>query len=248
VTAIAAGSGHSVALKSNGTVVAWGENDFGQTTVPIAAQSGVTAIAAGGLHTVVLKNGAVLAWGSNAYGQTNVPVAAKSGATAIAAGWSHTLARIGKVIASVTLGSLNQAYNGSARSATATTSPAGLTVDFTYNGSPTAPTYVGSYTVIGTINDPNYQGTASNTLVILQGPATITPLTDVKRLTNGAFQFAFTNTPGAPFTILVTKDISLGLSNWDVLVGVTETSPGNFQFTDPQATTNKQRFYRIRSP
>ena len=28
-------------------VVAWGDNDFGQTTVPLAAQSGVTAIAAG---------------------------------------------------------------------------------------------------------------------------------------------------------------------------------------------------------
>ena len=32
---------------SPGTVVAWGYNDFGQTTVPVAAQSGVTAIAAG---------------------------------------------------------------------------------------------------------------------------------------------------------------------------------------------------------
>jgi len=177
-----------------------------------------------------------------------VPVAAKSGATAIAGGWSHTLARIGKVIASVTLGSLNQAYNGSVRSVTATTSPVDLTVNFTYNGSPTAPTNVGNYTVIGTINNPDYQGSATNTLVVFQAPATITLLTDIKSIANGAVQFTFTNTPGATFTVLATMDISLALSNWTVLAGVTETSPGNFQFIDSQVTTNKHRFYRVRSP
>ena len=38
----------------SGTVVAWGDNDNGQTTIPDAAKSGVTAIAAGGFHTVAL--------------------------------------------------------------------------------------------------------------------------------------------------------------------------------------------------
>jgi alpha-tubulin suppressor-like RCC1 family protein len=46
VTAIAAGSYHSLALKSDGTVVAWGGNMNGQTTVPVGL-SGVTAISAG---------------------------------------------------------------------------------------------------------------------------------------------------------------------------------------------------------
>ncbi|MST01202.1 MAG: hypothetical protein EXS29_07820, partial [Pedosphaera sp.] len=54
VVAIAAGGWHTVALKQDGTVVAWGENYKGQTTVP-AGLSGVVAIAAGGAHTVVLK-------------------------------------------------------------------------------------------------------------------------------------------------------------------------------------------------
>ena len=54
VVAIAAGDYHTVALKSNGTVVAWGDNYYGQRTVP-AGLSGVTAIAAGGHHTVALK-------------------------------------------------------------------------------------------------------------------------------------------------------------------------------------------------
>jgi len=51
VVAIAAGNGHTVALKSDGTVVAWGWNVYGQTNGP-AGLSGVTAIAAGGSHTV----------------------------------------------------------------------------------------------------------------------------------------------------------------------------------------------------
>ncbi|HRI11573.1 MAG TPA: hypothetical protein PLX89_01100 [Verrucomicrobiota bacterium] len=75
-----------------GAVWAWGNNVSGQTKVPVAAQSGVTAIAAGGYHTVALKSdGTVVAWGLNEYGQTTVP-AGLSGVTAIAAGGAHTVA------------------------------------------------------------------------------------------------------------------------------------------------------------
>jgi hypothetical protein len=55
VIAIAAGADHTVALRSDGTVVAWGgENDFGQTIVP-AGLGGVIAVSAGGYHTAALK-------------------------------------------------------------------------------------------------------------------------------------------------------------------------------------------------
>jgi hypothetical protein len=81
--AIAAGEEYTVALKNDGSVVAWGGNDYGQTNVPIQAQSGVTAIAAGRRHTVALKNdGSVVSWGN----LTNVQLGAQSGVTAIAAG------------------------------------------------------------------------------------------------------------------------------------------------------------------
>jgi WD40 repeat protein len=73
-------------------------------------------------------------------------------------------------------------------------------------------------------------------------------LIKVRKLANGSFQFAFTNTPGASFTVLVTSFLSLPLPDWMVLRGVTETSPGQFQFTDPQTTNSAQRFYRLRSP
>jgi len=90
---VASGSYHSVALKRDGTVVAWGGNWLGQTTVPAAAQSGVVAIAAGSYHTVALKSdGTVVAWGYNGSGQTTLPAEAQSGVAAIAAGSYHTVA------------------------------------------------------------------------------------------------------------------------------------------------------------
>ena len=82
---------------------------------------------------------------------------------------------ISKAPATVTLGNLAVTYDGSPQSATATTSPSGLTVIFYYNGSTlTVPTNVGSYAVLGTISDTNYQGSARGTLVISSASATVT--------------------------------------------------------------------------
>jgi hypothetical protein len=94
VTAVAAGSSHSLALKSNGTVVAWGRTS-GETAVP-AGLTGVTAIAAGSFHSLALKsNGAVVAWGGSREGETDVP-AGLTDVTAIAAGEEHSVA-VGKL-------------------------------------------------------------------------------------------------------------------------------------------------------
>ena len=91
VTKIAAGYGHSVSLDCDGTVVAWGWNESGQTNVPVGL-SGVVAIAAGTYHTVALKqDGTVVALGNNKYAQNNVP-ANLSGVAAIASRCGHTVA------------------------------------------------------------------------------------------------------------------------------------------------------------
>ena len=92
VVAIAAGYYHSVALKADGSVVAWGDNTEGQTRVPAGGLGGVVAIAAGNAHTVALKgDGTVLAWGRNVEGQATLPTGL-SGVTAIAAGGDTTYA------------------------------------------------------------------------------------------------------------------------------------------------------------
>ena len=79
---------------------------------------------------------------------------------------NFTTGTIMPATAAVALGGLTQTYDGNAKPATATTTPAGLAVNFTYNGSATAPTAVGNYTVIATIGDPDYAGSATGILII----------------------------------------------------------------------------------
>jgi alpha-tubulin suppressor-like RCC1 family protein len=115
VTKIAAGWYHSLALRSDGTVLAWGRNDSAQlgfgsasaspTLVPtvVPGLTNVIALAAGEAHSLALKgDGTVWAWGSNIHGQTvgtgTVPILVPTQVSgpayimAIAAGANHSLA------------------------------------------------------------------------------------------------------------------------------------------------------------
>jgi hypothetical protein len=65
-------------------------------------------------------------------------------------------------------------------------------------------------------------------------------------LGNGSFQLNFTNTPGTTYTILTSTNVSLSVSDWTNLGTTTETSAGQFQFTDTQAAGKPERFYRVR--
>jgi len=104
---------------------------------------------------------------------------------------------VSKGTATVTLGNLNTIYNGTPLAASATTVPSGLPVVLTYNDSATAPTAVGTYSVMATVNSPNYQGSATATLTIAKGAQTITfgPL-PLKTVGNAPFTLTATSTSG----------------------------------------------------
>lgn len=73
VTAIAAGGRHFLALKADGTAVAWGLNVAGETNVP-PGLTDIVAIGAGpSISMAVRRDGTVVAWGDNTYYETNIP-------------------------------------------------------------------------------------------------------------------------------------------------------------------------------
>lgn len=110
----------------------------------------------------------------------------------------------------------------------------------------------GIYTNTFTSTD-SYGNIASvtRTVVVTSNIATNPPvLTALTQLGNGAFQFSFTNLTGASFTVFASTNVALPFNAWSNLGPALETpaSSGNYQFTDPQATNNVVRFYRVRSP
>jgi hypothetical protein len=71
--AIAGGSYFSLGLKSNGSIVAWGNNDEGQCDVP-SPNSGFVAVAAGEFFSLGLESdGSIVGWGSNSHGKCDAP-------------------------------------------------------------------------------------------------------------------------------------------------------------------------------
>jgi len=80
---------------------------------------------------------------------------------------------VNKAIASVALDGLSFTYDGAPHSASVATAPAGLNVVLTYNGSDAPPVDAGSYAVVATIDDANYAGSSTGTLVIGKAVANV---------------------------------------------------------------------------
>ena len=112
VEQIAVGGSHTLVLKSNGTVWAWGDNSYGQLgdgtttnrTVPVQVTlNNIIAVSVNYNYSIALKSdGTVWTWGYNSYGQlgdgtyTNrtvpVQVTGLNGITAVSAGSGHVIA------------------------------------------------------------------------------------------------------------------------------------------------------------
>ena len=63
---------------------------------------------------------------------------------------------IAKAPATLALGSLTQSFDGTPKSASVITSPAGIATSVTYGGSSSPPTAAGTYSVVASVVDPNY--------------------------------------------------------------------------------------------
>jgi len=129
--------------------------------------------------------------------------------------------------ATVVLGGLSQSYNGGPRAATATTTPSGLSVNFTYDGSSPAPSSVGSYTVEATVDDEDYVGTATGTLVIGKGVATVS-ITGTTPAFDGTAKPVSVATVPAGLAVDVTYDgsatVPSAMGSYDVVATVVDAN------------------------
>ncbi len=271
VAAIAAGYRHNLALCSDGTVAAWGDNDYGQlgnnsTTnrflVPVAVNTNsgvsalygktVTIIAAGGLHSLALcSNGTVATWGGNWYGQLGDYTTTQRIAPVAVNTNSGISALYGRTVTAIAAGYFHSVALCADRTAAAwgwnsfgqlgDNSTVQRNAPMAVNTTP-LPTGQRFVGVAGS-------SSAYHTLALVAvPPISQIMLTGAMTLTNGSFRFSFTNTPGASFVVLAATNAALPPSNWTVLSGLAEVSAGQFQFTDSQATNSARRFYRVRSP
>lgn len=141
----------------------------------------------------------------SAVGSYNVVAALDAMVTDYVATPASGVLVIGEQNASVTLGDLAVVYDGNPHAASVVTTPAGLAVDVTYDGDPTAPTDAGSYSVVATITEAGYSGSASGTLTIARAPATLT-ISDTTQPWDGTPRAVTVVTNPASLTVDVTYD------------------------------------------
>jgi alpha-tubulin suppressor-like RCC1 family protein len=110
---VSLGDSHALALRSDGTVLAWGSDSYGQlglgrplvsaSPVKVASLGNVRSIAGGEGHSLAVRqDGTVWAWGENGYGQLGdattsdrsspVQVQGLANATRVCAGGWHSVA------------------------------------------------------------------------------------------------------------------------------------------------------------
>ncbi len=130
----------------------------------------------------------------------------------------------------------NSVYNGSPKATSITGLPSGVASSVTYNGSPTAPTNAGTYTVIGIVNDNNYVGTTTSTMVILPVSATIVGnnVNRVYGLANPIFTgtiLGLVNSDVINYEGSTSATSLSGIGVYAIIATATGTNVGNYQFS-----------------
>ncbi|MBL9186612.1 MAG: immunoglobulin domain-containing protein [Opitutaceae bacterium] len=133
---------------------------------------------------------------------------------------------VAKAPATVALGGLGQIYDGTPRAVTATTSPAGLGVVLTYDGSATAPTNAGSYAVVATIADANYTGSATGALLVAKAAATIAFSNTTQTYDGTPKAVTLTTTPaGIPTSVIYAGSATVPTNAGSYAVAASITDP-----------------------
>jgi Regulator of chromosome condensation (RCC1) repeat len=90
---VSAGGWHTCALKTDGTIVCWGNNVEGETSIP-AGLAPSTQMSTGFFTTCAVSTGGTVAcWGDNYYGESTPP-AGLTGAAQVSGGQYHSCARL----------------------------------------------------------------------------------------------------------------------------------------------------------
>jgi alpha-tubulin suppressor-like RCC1 family protein len=263
VASVASGYGHSLYITQDGVLWAMGDNLNGQlgtgnlvqtNPVPSIVASNVVAVAGANSHTLFVKqDGSLWTMGNNSYGQlgngTNVnsavPIMLPATLTAgcLYQGPLTLYSMISGHIysnATVFLSGLHQVYSGNPINVNATTIPSGLATSLTYNGLASAPTNPGSYTVIGKINDPNYYGSVTNTLLIGVPPQNFSAI-----LTNNnqSLTVTLTGTPNYPYFLQKATNLSPPVF-WESVLTNNADENGNWLWTMTNLINLPQSFFR----
>jgi len=223
-----AGAIHATALTTQPVVQAQdasGILDTGMSgTVTLAASAGALSNATATMSAgVATFSGLAMSGISSA-----VTLTAAFSSSGVSAATSNGLA---VVIAPLSFGFSNQSvvYDGQAKVIGISSTPSGVSYSVTYDGSATAPTNPGTYTVVATATDGNYTGTATTQFTIT-GPAAPTTTLSAS-LTTGPIpltvQFASVSTGDYSSSTLTT-------GKGDALGGFTS---GSVTYTEPGTYT-----------
>ncbi len=225
------------------------DSAYSQTVTASGGTASYTFANTGSLPPgLTLSTAGVLSGMPSAPGTYNFTITATDSSTGTGpytASQAYTVT-IDRAVATVSLGSLSQTYTRSVLSATSTTNPPGLTVTYNYTqgGTAATPLAAGNYQVVAAINDPNYQGSANDTLVVSKAAISV----DVNNasMTYGASVPAFTGAINGTGATLASLD---GISATFSTVATSSSNTGTYDITytlhDPNV---KIANYNVKGP